>query len=54
MVCAACAADVWDTTSDQVIEDAELEIVGGSSVAASTHVTRLRASHTPSVADRSQ
>lgn len=38
VVCAACAADVWDTTSDQVIEDAKLQVVGGSSVKAALDI----------------
>lgn len=38
VVCVACASDVWDTTSDQVVEDAELQVVGGSSVKAALDI----------------
>jgi len=38
VACAACAADVWDSTADQIMEDAELQIVGGSSVKAALDI----------------
>ena len=37
-VCAACAADLWDTTAEHVIEEADLRIVGGSSVKAALDI----------------
>lgn len=38
MVCVACAADVWDMAAEQVIEDAELLVVGQSSVKAALDI----------------
>jgi hypothetical protein len=38
LVCAACAADLWDLTTEEVIGDAGLKIVGRSSVKAALDI----------------